>query len=107
MAGGNYNITLTQVLESEKKLRIESILGFHSARYGNIKFSADMIDCKGDSVEMNGEEVDKNFYSVLDDDYLGNNQVDSSGLLYICGYIAFKGRSKTNCDDCTELLCNK
>ena len=51
MAGGNYNITITQVMESERKLRIKSVLGLHSARYGNINFSRQTIHQQSEVID--------------------------------------------------------
>lgn len=38
LSGGNYNISVPQILDPEKKMRVRSLLGVHSAKYGQVKF---------------------------------------------------------------------
>ena len=42
-SGGNYNVSVTQILEAAKKLRIKSIQGLKSAKYGIIPFINPML----------------------------------------------------------------
>lgn len=44
LCGAAYNISVLQVYEAEKKLRIQSVLGLKSARYGNLTISADSLN---------------------------------------------------------------
>lgn len=41
-AGGNYNISVSQVLEANK-IRVKTVIGLHSARYGEVKFSTNLL----------------------------------------------------------------
>lgn len=41
LSGGNYNISVTQLIEAEKKLRVKSTLGLKSAKYGILNFTQD------------------------------------------------------------------
>jgi hypothetical protein len=50
--GGNYNVSVTQVMETEKKLRIKSVLGIKSARYG-------MVPLDVSNLEVSNDEPDK------------------------------------------------
>ena len=43
ISGGNYQVSVTQILGSEKKLRIKSMLGLKSARYGVLPFYPELL----------------------------------------------------------------
>ncbi|XP_049796023.1 uncharacterized protein LOC126212640 [Schistocerca nitens] len=103
LSGGNYNVSVTQVFESEK-LRIMSVLGIKSAKDGPVKFSPEIMNDISISDVMS-TDVDVNpFVSVLN--YIGNETVDvhQSVLLYVCGYAAHKTTQLLSCTTCTDFV---
>ena len=44
LSGCNYNISVLQVLENEKKIRIKSVLTLHSSRYGRIELDCSLLE---------------------------------------------------------------
>ena len=101
MSGGNYNISVNQIFEAEKKIRVKSLLGLKSARYGEIKFSLENIE------QLNGDENEEVFnedetLSIFDDIECNLTQdIDESSVLFTAGYEAFKLSSSLDCDLCT------
>lgn len=67
MAGGNFNISVRQVFAAEQKLRIKSVLGLHSARYGSINISHNILDVPfADSKSSTSDKVfGDEFFSIL------------------------------------------
>ncbi|XP_049796730.1 uncharacterized protein LOC126213147 [Schistocerca nitens] len=91
LSGGNYNVSVTQVFESEKKLRIMSVLGIKSAKYGPVKFSPEIMNNISISDVMS-TDVDVNpFVSVLN--YIGNETVD----LCFCMFVVMQHTKQHNC----------
>jgi hypothetical protein len=43
LPGSNYNVSVQQVTEAERKIPLNKLLGIQSARYGLIKFSFDKL----------------------------------------------------------------
>ncbi|KAL3266147.1 hypothetical protein HHI36_010332, partial [Cryptolaemus montrouzieri] len=61
--GGNYHVSLTQTLDSEKKFRVKSILELHSARYAPITFSVENLAeagrlCKSTKINYDDIKID-------------------------------------------------
>ncbi|KAL3288993.1 hypothetical protein HHI36_003436 [Cryptolaemus montrouzieri] len=96
LMGGNHHDLLTQILESEKKLGVKSILGLHSARYGPITFSVVNLAeagqlCKStkknwDDIEIDDHEFVELFkapYEIFIDD---QRILSEPSLTYICEY---------------------
>lgn len=108
LAGGNYNVTVTQIIEAEKKIRIKSFLGLHSARYGKVELSAKLLEecniINKPNIKDCQAPVHASLYSVLEEDYLDNITCDESGLIYICGYASFKISTKIACKTCSTLI---
>lgn len=106
LSGGNYNISVQQLIESEKKLRLRSLLGLHSSRYGQVKFNFDVLKnvCSSDNSSPTCSSTDssENLQDFLDVELSDINEEPS--LLYICGYASHKLSMRTDCGDCTELL---
>lgn len=102
LSGGNYHISVTQIFESEKKMRLKSILGLKSAKYGQVSFSKHVL-LENDFVDT-GETINiDDFMSIFDNDIL-QTEIDESSFLYISGYVAFKAVSKMSCLLCISIL---
>ena len=107
LSGGNYNISVNQILEVEKKLRIKGFLGLKSAKYGQIKFSldnneeAEMDDFISDhDLDFNLDQFDTSFNF---NDITINN-ADTSSILYIAGYTAYKLKANISCHICLSKI---
>ena len=111
LSGGNYNISAAQVFESEKKIRVKSLLGITSARYGAIKFDPALLqrnDKKGE------DDEDDEFESSLDDsvineflpvlDYPVEFELNEGGFIFVSGYTAFKLKHKLSCVNCIDYV---
>jgi len=93
-----------------------SLLGLKSARFNEIKFSfhefVDIMADDADGNELDPEELKlfDEFYDDLFDDYfmleteILETEIPDSGLIYVCGYIAFKRKTKISCNECQKIL---
>jgi hypothetical protein len=107
MAGGNYNISVIQIFEAEKKIRVKSLLGLHSSKYGEVALCANLreLECNGSLTQGESTmEIDPKLYEILELEYLDSVQFDKSGFLYVSGYISFKLAHKNKCQSCCQLL---
>lgn len=106
LCGGNYNVSVLQIVEAEKKMRIKNLLGLTSARYGKVKFNFDMLPETYTKNKNNDVNVDDSkFLGMLtDNNFLSTVDVDDSSLLYICGYSSFKLKQKLECSFCINLI---
>lgn len=98
MSGGNYNISCSQVMESERKLKILNLLSLYSENEG--RFNLRNLDF---SIQNDYEvpEVPEFLYEVFnsyDDDNITNDVM--SVLVYLAGYVAFKICHKLTCEEC-------
>ena len=99
MSGCNYNVSVAQVLESEKKLKIMNILKLSSAN------STHKISHIFDSLTEPDEHTPSKFDSfpgLLDDImHLDVSNNDISILVYISGYVAFSVGKRLKCINCS------
>nr|XP_042911089.1 uncharacterized protein LOC122272083 [Parasteatoda tepidariorum] len=87
MSGSNYHVSVIDVIESERKLRIKSILTLNSSSLGNIFFRS----LCGDDTSGDVEEVDIcDFSDVLCDFNVDVSCDEVEILTYISGYCVFK-----------------
>lgn len=93
-------------MESEKKLRIVSLLGLKSARYGNVKFHLrdfdDFVFDRNMDYQPTPQELDL-FIDFFDEGFL-ESEFSESALIYICGYVSYKMSHKLNCQQCTDMF---
>lgn len=112
-SGGNYNISVSQVLESEKKIRMKSLLGLKSSKYGIIKFATDdncaatahNEDDNDELLDINTNANNNDFcalWQIIDNiDYLQmESELEEGSLLVVSGYAAFKLEQKLTCSLC-------
>lgn len=94
-------------MESEKKLRLTSLLGLKSARYGEVKFHFDDLkDLKNDiddSSELDPIELDS-FRDFFEDEDFLEMEIPYSGLIYVCGHVTYKLRRKLECQECVSMF---
>jgi len=112
MSGANYNVSVTQVMESEKKLRIMSVMKIVTCGDGTLTLRDFIKNCNN---EMDASENCASvvcpshlvlFKSVVDDcDNVVIAQTEMSGIVFVAGYVGFKLKNKIGCIDCRfELL---
>ena len=113
MSGANYNVSVTQVMESEKKLRILSVMKLVTHSNGEITVRDFIAGCRA---EVDGNETEHKcndnltaFASVLtecDDVCISDSEL--SALVFVAGYVGFKLKRKLSCVDCRlELFSEK
>lgn len=107
MSGACYNISVKQVLESERKLKTLSVITAHSASHAEIPIK-DFLVCEevSSSVCCNSvvEELVKfeGLHSEVENVCISEN--DLLGLVYIGGYISHSVLKKCSCCECCDLL---
>jgi hypothetical protein len=104
MSGGNYNISVSQVLESDKKLKIVNYLKTNS--------SIKRINIKSLEISLDEEDFIENYnkktyissyitqYKNLCNDIDTNLDENKDTLIYIAGYVAYTVNKKLNCTLC-------
>jgi len=111
MSGTNYNVSVTQIMESEKKLKIMSLMKVVSCDKGILTLKDFITGCQTEleSMESNAPTADTcltPFLSLLNDcDAIVISDAEMSAIVFIAGYVGFKLKSKIPCIDCQlELL---
>jgi len=110
MSGANYNVSVTQVMESEKKLKILSVMKIISCGKTDITLRDFIAGCQAEIDNIEQTSTDSGcltpFMSVLSEcDCITISDAEMSAIVFIAGYVAFKMRSKITCIDCQlELL---
>ena len=94
-----------QVLESEKKNRLQNVLGLKLVRYGWIKFSVENIEDEMVLVDLNTTSEDElSQYVDFSDNTFGNSGIDEDSLIYVSGHTAFKMKHHLKCSACITKL---
>ena len=117
LAGTNFHISVREVLESEKKLKLVSLLKLNSSKLGQIsiaKFVADCTDAgvsQDDTVsELSDEQcmISCNFVDVISDcDSVTVTSNEIQILIFLGGYIGKKFKKSVACDSCVNELVSK
>ena len=105
MSGANYNVSVTQIMESEKKLRILSVMKLVSHCSGEITVRDFIAGCQAEAdVSEGGDHCDTDFSafsSVLPEcDDVCISDAEMSALVFVAGYVGFKLKRKLTCVDC-------
>lgn len=103
MSGATYHVTLTQILESEKKLKLLSLIKLNSSISGSFSLIdfLNTAETQSNQTSANSSDVDK-----FDNNFFFNNPEVSENdlmiLIYITGYITYK--VKQNCRNCFRIM---
>ena len=100
MSGAHYNISVAQVVESEKKLKTLSIIKVFSAKHHEIEIKDICIDEKETTVESTSCDI-SDFEDISYE--LGSVDIsenDVVGITYIGGYVCHKMLTHLQCDSC-------
>lgn len=111
MSGANYNVSVAQIMESEKRLKILSVLKIASC--GNDFTITDFIkSCQAEMMSV--AQPDTNFaltswtswQSVLNElDEIAIPDHEMSAIVFIAGYVGYKLKGRIDCLECRyELL---
>ena len=100
LCGANYHVSVAQVLEAEKKLRVSSLFALRSAKHGivNIRHVYDEVDCEQSDTVVGAESAQ--VLDVVSEALDLNFACDEHTLVYIAGYVAFKCSNKVACVEC-------
>lgn len=102
MHGGNYNISVEQVLKAEKKLRVKSLLELHSTKYGKFQLKEFLLEFTDSSSNETYETIELkgiDFFSFSEDE-----EAQIPIFIYISGYVVYKLKSRLECDSCCEMI---
>ena len=103
MSGGNYNVSVRQVLESERKIKITSLVKFSNF---NIKAIDECLYDDAYSQQHVYTEVANVLASKILASYNVQNfdQGDLAACFYVAGYAANTIRKSISCDACISLF---
>ncbi|XP_035212330.1 uncharacterized protein LOC118186362 [Stegodyphus dumicola] len=103
MSGANYHISLTQALESEKKLQLISWMKLNSSKNG--EFTIKTLQTDNDDLDNSTECSTEKFNEIISfSQTFKITEKDMRVLIYIGGYVARKVSNKTNCSKCKNIL---
>jgi hypothetical protein len=103
MSGGNYHISVMQVLESERTLKMLSVLKLKSSNKGEFSLKEFLDSCEQESSEDENELVEK-FEDALIAEDEAISQDEAEVLVYIAGYIAHRTNMTLKCIQCKSLI---
>ena len=105
LSGTNYLVSVKQVIQSEKKMKVKSLLKLYTKSKGVVKIK----DFLGEFSDPCKAKCDTKFVDSFPYNKVANkvsNDVLSS-LLYTSGYVARKAMNNTACTECKDLFGNK
>ncbi len=104
LGGSNYFISVRQILEAEKSIRLRSLLKFSELDFKEVKDAIDCIKTKNNNCVDN--EADTLFQMLDLDDQLDFScmEEDKNIIFYVAGYIARSICKQTRCSSCVTLL---
>ena len=105
MSGSNYLVSVKEVLQNEKKLKVKSLLNLFSSTKGTITIRDYLINFSGEKKQR----CDINFVDSFPYNNISKqNKIDDlSPLLLVSGYVAHKSISHISCEDCKLLFGDK
>ena len=105
LSGGNYNVSVQQVLESEKKLRVSSLLALSSSKLGYVAITdiRDALAKDDTAFDLTSGSLPDDFFYVPFELLDCNVTCDEQVLTYVCGYVVHKYLATDSCSSC--VLC--
>lgn len=102
LAGGQYHISLRQLYESEKRLRVQSLLTLKSSTFGDISVTMfhENID------QLPDEKADISFNPDINIDPSDYEKIEHElpVITYLAGYCCYVAVKKIKCDFCKQKL---
>lgn len=104
LAGGQYHISIRQLYESEKRLRIQTLLTLNSKTFGNINIKSFCENWAGDA--SLGHEFENSFNPDIDiqEHEINNIKQDLPVITYLAGYCCYTTLKHLQCDFCKQNL---
>lgn len=95
LSGSNYNVSVRQIMESEKKLRMKKIISSLPQELKSSKYTV-----------KQATNIDITPYlDLLDSNYVDDfNDFDLSSFMYVCGYGGYSLINKFECKLCHDLI---
>ena len=106
LSGANYNVSVCQIMESEKKLKLFSVMKIVKCGNGALTLKDFITSCQKEmnSFEQDESEIDiclQPFMSIFTEcDSLIIAENEMSAIIFVSGYIGFKLKGKLACIDC-------
>lgn len=102
MSGSNYHISVQQVLESERKLKITNLLKLKSFMQGDVSLKHFLIDFSSitGNIDRFSLDEEEEILEISGEVMLDSNTI--SGIIYIAGYASKKLCEKTDCNYCKK-----
>ena len=106
MSGGNFSVSVEQVLESENKLKIVNLLSLKSSQ-SKVLHIVDMNTSTVEDEESSVTSLD--IFDGIHDDVTDQelSHTDEKVLIYIAGYVGHTMQKKCTCSLCIAKLCSK
>ena len=106
MAGSNYHVSIRNLLEGEKKLKLINVLKLVSASKGSIllKDITDPLNEKMSQHELVTNEEYQEFLQVIDNCDPSLTDAQLKALVFVTGYAVSKLLPELQCEDCKALI---
>ena len=102
MSGGNRLVSIQEIMESEKKLKIDSLLKLFTPD-GELSVRNYLCDFS-DGLTSNPCRIDQRFVENFPYFDVSFDEENLPVLIYIAGYVAAKIKSKLNCTSCEAMV---
>lgn len=103
MSGTNYNVSVAQVMEYEKKLKVMNVLSMAKAKFGPLSISnLSFSKCEPDSQSGCDDHLEK-FKGT--EEYLEEKSLtkdDENAMVFIAGYVVHSIKKKLKCPVCVS-----
>ncbi len=107
LSGGNYFVSVRQIIEAEKSIRLKSLVSFSGFTMEDVKeIYKEAADLREEEIEMLSDSL----LMLLDKDsftFAERNLDDQNILFYISGYAARSVSNTIKCSACQSLLYQK
>jgi len=103
MSGANYFISVRQLLEAEKSIRLQSLAKFSGLTFSEIKATYSEVALNADKKTKFDAEI---LHSLLEDDFLSISDLadeDKNIVFYLAGYLSYCGCKSIPCLSCSCL----
>lgn len=106
MCGSNYHISVAQVFESERKLKLLGLLNLKSGQNGNFHLKEFLDMCEEEtSQDAEDKSIDLFEEAIGCTENYSIAQNEIGVLIYIAGYIIHKIKKSLKCAKCISLCC--
>jgi hypothetical protein len=106
MSGGNYNVSVLQVLEAEKKLRLSTALALRSKKMGHIVIKDIKDALMTDEPDLASGVIPEQFLLVASEVTEACFSCDEASMVYITGFVVHKVIRLLRCRTCKTLVQN-